>query len=58
MFDAYIRVSSVKGRSGPSFISPDVQRDTIERLANANRVEVAQTVEDLDVSGAKRGQRM
>lgn len=54
MFDAYIRVSSVKGRSGESFISPEVQRDTIERLAQRHGVEIAETVEEYDVSGARR----
>jgi site-specific DNA recombinase len=56
MFDAYIRVSSVKGRSGESFISPDVQLDTIERLARANSLEIGEVVEEMDVSGSKRAE--
>ena len=31
--DGYIRVSRINGRSGESFISPDVQRDTIASYA-------------------------
>lgn len=54
MFDAYIRVSSVKGRGGDSFLSPEIQRDAIERLAQRHGVEVGETVVELDVSGARR----
>lgn len=54
MFDGYARISSVKGRSGESFISPDVQRDTIARLARAHAVELDEVVDECDVSGAKR----
>ncbi len=53
-FDGYIRVSATKGRSGGSFISPDVQRDTIRRLAAAKGLELGEVVQELDVSGAKR----
>lgn len=52
-FLGYVRVSRVGDRSGPAFISPDVQRDTIERLAAANGLELAELVEELDVSGGK-----
>lgn len=52
-FLGYVRVSKVGDRSGPGFISPDVQRDTIERLALANGLELAELVEELDVSGGK-----
>ncbi len=34
--DAYVRVSQVRGRSGASFISPNVQREQIERWAKAH----------------------
>jgi site-specific DNA recombinase len=52
-FHGYVRVSSTAGRGGESFISPDVQRDTIERLATAQGLEVADVIEELDVSGGK-----
>jgi site-specific DNA recombinase len=52
-FDGYVRVSSTKGRNGERFISPDVQRGTVERLA-AKAVTLGEIVEDLDVSGGKR----
>jgi DNA invertase Pin-like site-specific DNA recombinase len=52
--DGYIRVSSINGRSGASFISPDVQRETIERVAAAKGHEVDEIVTELDVSGSKR----
>jgi site-specific DNA recombinase len=53
-FDGYIRVSATKGRKGPSFISPEVQRDTIMRLAKTKGIKVGQIVQELDVSGGKR----
>jgi site-specific DNA recombinase len=53
MFSGYIRVSAVAGREGDSFISPDVQRETIERLARAVGAELGEIVEELDVSGGK-----
>lgn len=52
-FDGYVRVSRTQGRSGDSFISPAVQRDTIDRLAAAKGVVLGEVVEELDVSGAK-----
>ena len=56
MYDGYLRVSQVAGRSGDSFISPDVQREQIERWAVANGVIVGEVFEELDESGA-RGDR-
>lgn len=50
--DGYIRVSSRNGRSGASFISPDVQRETIERLARAKGLELGEVVEEIDVKGS------
>lgn len=50
-FDGYIRVSRVGGRVGESFISPAVQRETIERLAAYHGLELGEVVEELDVSG-------
>ena len=49
--DGYIRVSRVAGREGESFISPDVQRATIERLAATKGMELGEVVQELDVSG-------
>src|SRR5262245_29747770 len=49
----YIRVSRVNGRSGDSFISPDVQRKQIRRLARAKGATVVAWFEDLDQSGGK-----
>jgi site-specific DNA recombinase len=51
--DAYIRVSRVGGREGDSFISPDVQREKIERFATARGFEIARAFTDLDESGGK-----
>jgi DNA invertase Pin-like site-specific DNA recombinase len=52
-FDGYLRVSAVKGRGGPSYISPEVQADTIRRLAAAKGVEVGQIVVEENVSGGR-----
>jgi site-specific DNA recombinase len=51
--DGYIRVSRVKGREGTSFISPKIQRETIERLTQAHGLVLHEVVEELDVSGRK-----
>src|SRR5438105_11293246 len=53
-FLGYIRVSDVNGRNGDSFISPDVQRETIERLAQAKGLELGEIVQELDVSGSRK----
>lgn len=48
----YIRVSRVGGREGESFISPKVQRQTIEAMAQAGgHTVIAWNEQDLDVSG-------
>lgn len=49
--DAYVRVSQVRGRSGPSFISPEVQRKQIERWAKAHGHTLTWHEPELDVSG-------
>jgi DNA invertase Pin-like site-specific DNA recombinase len=49
--DGYIRVSRVGGRSGDSFISPDLQRQQIARHAELHGHEVVAWHEDLDQSG-------
>lgn len=51
--DGYIRVSRVGGREGDSFISPDVQRQQIERWAQLRGVTIAEWFTDLDVTGGK-----
>ena len=49
----YIRVSAVRGREGPSFISPESQRDEITAWANLRGVEIASWHTDLDQTGGK-----
>jgi site-specific DNA recombinase len=49
--DAYVRVSKVGGRSGSSFISPEVQREQIERWAKAHGHTLTWHEPELDVSG-------
>lgn len=51
VMDGYIRVSSVAGRAGDSFISPDVQREKIRGWAQLRGVEIAAFHEDLDETG-------
>lgn len=51
--DGYIRVSQTRGRGGDSFISPRVQRESIQRWADARGVHIAAWHEDLDQSGGK-----
>jgi site-specific DNA recombinase len=53
-FDGYIRVSDRKGRSDERFLSPEIQCDTIVRLAAAKGVELGEIVREIDVSGGKR----
>jgi site-specific DNA recombinase len=52
--DGYVRVSRVGGREGNSFISPQVQREAIKRLARTHKLELGEIVEELDVSGGKK----
>jgi site-specific DNA recombinase len=51
MFDGYIRISRVSDREGDSFLSPEIQRDSIERQAKAKGVDLGEVVEERDVSG-------
>ena len=51
--DGYVRVSRVGGRTGESFISPDMQREQIEGWAKLRSVTIAAWHEDLDQSGGK-----
>lgn len=50
----YVRVSRIQGRSGESFISPDLQREQIAGWAKLRGVEIVGWYEDLDVSGNAR----
>lgn len=52
-YDGYVRVSRVGGRSGESFISPDVQRQQIEGWAAMRGTRIGVWHEDLDQSGGK-----
>jgi DNA invertase Pin-like site-specific DNA recombinase len=52
-FDGYVRVSRTAGRSGDSFISPQVQRESISTWAKLRGVEIVAWHEDLDQSGGK-----
>src|SRR4051794_22732065 len=51
--DGYVRVSQVRGRRGPRFISPVEQRDRIEGWARLHEVQLAEVFEELDQSGAR-----
>jgi site-specific DNA recombinase len=51
--DAYTRVSQVKGRAGESFLSPDQQRERIERWANVHGHQIYWHEPELDQSGGK-----
>ena len=48
--DGYIRVSRVNGRKGPSYISPDVQRDAIQAWADAHGHVIAEWFQEEDRS--------
>lgn len=50
---AYVRVSRVAGREGPSFISPTVQRDQIAAWAKAGNHHIVGWFEDLDQPGTR-----
>jgi site-specific DNA recombinase len=52
-YDGYIRISRVRGREGESFLSPDIQRESIARQAKSKGIEIGEIVEELDVSGGK-----
>jgi DNA invertase Pin-like site-specific DNA recombinase len=54
--DGYVRVSQVGGRRGERFISPDVQRDVIERWAAMRGAQILDVFDELDESGG-RGDR-
>lgn len=49
--DGYIRVSRKMGREGPGYISPQIQREAIERWATYRGVEIVRWHVDEDESG-------
>jgi DNA invertase Pin-like site-specific DNA recombinase len=49
--DGYVRVSSVGGREGESYISPSVQRDAITRWAEYKGIPILEWHQDEDWSG-------
>jgi DNA invertase Pin-like site-specific DNA recombinase len=51
--DGYVRVSRVGKRRGPSFISPEVQREAIEDWAGRQGFRLLEVFEELDESGAR-----
>jgi DNA invertase Pin-like site-specific DNA recombinase len=55
-FAGYIRVSQVKGRKGESFISPEQQRESIEKTARMHGLVLSEVVQELDVSGGKEAE--
>lgn len=54
ILDGYIRVSSLRGREGESFISPSVQREQIESWASHTKTHIGEVFEELDESGARK----
>ena len=56
--DGYVRVSRIAGRQGESFISPEVQREKIEKWSALHEVEVGRWWEELDQSGGKMNRPM
>jgi hypothetical protein len=51
--DAYVRVSDVRGRHGPSFISPAQQRERIEAWCELYNAHIEEVFEELDESGRR-----
>jgi site-specific DNA recombinase len=49
--DGYIRVSRTMGRHGVGYISPDVQRESLQRWADYHQTEIAMWHVDEDESG-------
>ena len=47
----YVRVSRVGARQGDSFLSPELQRESIERICQREALELLEVVEELDRSG-------
>ena len=53
LLDGYIRVSQVRGRQGPRFISPVQQREQIEAWVNSHGARIGEVFEEFDQSGAR-----
>jgi site-specific DNA recombinase len=51
----YVRVSRVGGRAGDSFLSPELQRQSIERVCHREGLELVDVFEELDKSGGDAG---
>lgn len=49
--EGYVRVSRVAGRDGGSFLSPELQRESIKRVAAREGLRVVRWHEELDASG-------
>lgn len=47
----YVRVSRVGGREGDSFLSPELQRQSIARVCEREGLELVEALEELDRSG-------
>lgn len=47
----YVRVSRVGGREGDSFLSPELQRESISRVCEREGLELVEVLEELDRSG-------
>jgi DNA invertase Pin-like site-specific DNA recombinase len=54
----YIRVSRVGGRSGDSFISPELQQESIERVCALNGLTLIDTYTELDASGGDASRKL
>jgi site-specific DNA recombinase len=52
-YDGYVRISRTGGREGESFLSPEIQRDSITRQGKAKGLELGELVDERDVSGGK-----
>ena len=53
--DGYVRVSRRMGREGPGYISPEVQREAIQRWADYRGVTIPVWETDEDESAHRRG---
>src|SRR4051794_3519354 len=51
--DGHVRVSQTRGRSGPSFISPSVQRERLEAWCSLYGARLGKVWEELDESGGR-----
>src|SRR5215210_6108441 len=58
LLDGYVRVSQVGKRGGTSFISPQLQRERIERWCALHDATVATVHVELDESGANPHRRL